>query len=81
MCECKEKKQDNTIAMIMAIIGIVVVVAGVAFAVYKFITKRKANKELQEMLDDMDEEEALIDIEFTYPEEETQDSLLAEEEE
>ena len=39
MCECKENKKDNTIAMIMAIIGIVVVVAGVAFAVYKFITK------------------------------------------
>lgn len=81
MFECKEKKQDNTIAMVMAIVGIVVVVAGVAFAVYKFISKRREDKELQEMLDAMEEEDSLIDIEFTYPEEDTQDTLLTEEEE
>ena len=81
MCECKEKKQDNTIAMIMAIVGIVVVVAGVAFAVYKFISKRREDKELQQMLDAMEEEDSLIDIEFTYPEEDTQDTSLTEEEE
>lgn len=81
MCECKEKKQDNTIAMIMAIIGIVVVVAGVAFAVYKFITKRKAQKECFEA-DDYEEDDALIELEFTYPnEEEVPVEVLTEEEE
>ena len=80
MCECKEKKQDNTIAMIMAIIGIVVVVAGVAFAVYKFITKRKAEKELFEM-EDYEDDEALIELDFTYPDDEVSEEVLTEEEE
>ena len=74
-CNCNEKKQDNTIAMIMAIIGIVVVVAGVAFAVYKFITKRKEEKEFEEMLDAMDDD-ACIELDYDYPEE----SLTEEEE-
>jgi len=78
MCECKEKKQDNTIAMIMAIIGIVVVIAGVAFAVYKFITKRKAEKELFE--EDYEDEDALIELDFVYPDDETSAEVLAEEE-
>ena len=77
MCECKEKKQDNTIAMVMAIIGIVVVVAGIAFAVYKFISKRKAQKECFEM-DDYEDDEALIELDFVYP---NDDEVLAEEEE
>ena len=81
MCECKENKKDNTIAMVMAIIGIVVVVAGVAFAVYKFITKRKEKKELEEILAAMDEDDALIDIDFTYPDDEVPVEFLTEEEE
>ena len=64
MCECKEKKHDNTIAMVMAIIGIVVVVAGIAFAVYKFITKRKAQKELAEA-ECYDDDDALIELEIS----------------
>lgn len=77
MCECKEKKQDNTIAMVMAIIGIVVVIAGIAFAVYKFISKRKAEKELFEM-ENQEDDEGLIELDFVYP---NDDEVLAEEEE
>lgn len=80
MCECKEKKQDNTIAMIMAIIGILVVIAGVAFAVYKFITKRKAEKECFEA-DDFEEDDALIELEFTYPNDDEVSVGVAKEEE
>ena len=80
MCECNENKKDNTIAMVMAIIGIVVVVAGVAFAVYKFVSKRKAEKELFEA-EDFEDDEALIELDFTYPDDEVPVEVLTEEEE
>ena len=78
----KEKKNDNTIGMIMAIVGIIVVVAGVAFAVYKFVSKRKAAKKLAEECNCTECEDSLIELEFTYPEEDnTPVENLAEEEE
>ncbi len=70
MMECKEKKHDNTIAIVMTVVGIVAVVAGVAFAVYKFITKRKEAKELLELDDYAVDEDSVIELEFAYPEEE-----------
>ncbi len=80
MLECKEKKHDSTIAIVMAVIGIVAVVAGVAFAVYKFITQKRAEKELFEMDDYVEDEDSIIELEFTYPEEENIEEPTNEEE-
>lgn len=78
---CNEKKNDNTIAIVMTVIGIIAVVAGVAFAVYKFITKRKAAKELMDECDCTECDESLIELEFTYPEEEKDSVEIPTEEE
>lgn len=66
--ECKEKKCCNTIAVVMAVIGVIAVVAGVAFAVYKFITNNKKTEEKIDADDYFEDEESCIELEFVYPE-------------
>lgn len=78
--QAKDKKCCKMITTIMAVVGIVVVVAGVAFAVYKFITR---NKEEENLWDDIDEEDSFVELELVYPEEDNaqQTEVQTEEEE
>lgn len=66
--ECEEKKCCKVIAAVMVVIGIIAVVAGVAFAVYKFITNSRKTEEKIEDEDYFEDEESCIELEFVYPE-------------
>lgn len=72
----KDEKQCCKMKTIFAIVGAVVVIAGIAFAVYKFLTKRK-EAECCECGCDCDcdgectcESDNCIEIELTDPEKE-----------
>ncbi len=65
----REEKNSNTLLIVLSVIGTVVVVAGIAFAVYKYVTACKGEKrayELGEGFDDSFDEEDLIELEFDY---------------
>lgn len=65
-------KEDNNklIKTVFAVVGILVVVATIAFAVYKCITKCKCKNEELEYDDTFEDEEHCIEIEFASPTEE-----------
>ena len=65
-------KEDNNILIkiVFAIVGILVVVAAIAFAVYKFITKCKCEEEEFVCNDTFEDEESCIELEFAGPTEE-----------
>ncbi len=79
----KEEKCSKAIKTVLAIVGAVVVVAAIAFAVYKFMMKCKANTEAAyaECEDTFEDEESCIELEFVYPSEEEAVPAEAEEEE
>lgn len=62
-------KEDNNklIKTVFAVVGILVVVAAVAFAVYKFITKCKCEDEEFLYDDTFEDEEACIELDFACP--------------
>ena len=62
-------KEDNNklIKTVFAGVGILVVVAAVAFAVYKFITKCKCEDEEFLYDDTFEDEEACIELDFACP--------------
>ena len=64
-------KEDNNklIKTVFAIVGILVVVAAIAFAVYKFITKCKCEEEEFVCDDTFEDEESCIELEFACPKE------------
>lgn len=66
----KEEKCSKAIKTALAVIGIIVVVAAIAFAVYKCITKCKQEEEEYECEDTFEDEESCIELEFVYPAEE-----------
>ena len=65
-------KEDNNklIKTVFAVVGILVVVAAIAFAVYKFITKCKCEDEEFACDDTFEDEESCIELEFVCPTEE-----------
>ena len=67
--KAKEEKCSKAIKTALAVIGIIVVVAAIAYAVYKCITKCTDEEECgcAELYED---EESCIELEFVYPEEE-----------
>ena len=64
-------KEDNNklIKTVFAVVGILVVVAAIAFAVYKFIVKCKGKDEEYLYDDTFEDEESCIELEFSAPEE------------
>ena len=76
----KEEKCCKTIKTVLKVIGVLVVVAAVAFAVYKFITKCKQEEETCEFEDAFEDEESCIELEFAYPTDEEAVPAEAEEE-
>lgn len=74
----KEEKCSKAIKSALAVIGVIVVVAAIAFAVYKCITKCKREEEC-ECENAFEEEASCIELEFVYPAEE--DAVPAEAEE
>ena len=67
----KIKEDDNKlIKTVFAVVGILVVVAAIAFAVYKFITKCKCEEEEFVCDDTFEDEESCIELEFVCPAEE-----------
>ena len=64
-----DEKCCNTMKLIMAVIGVIVVVAAIAFAVYKFITRCKPEEDCCDCADLFEEEESCIELEFVCPKE------------
>ncbi len=67
--KAKDEKCCKTLSTVLTIIGVLVVVAAVAFAVYKFITRCKENEcdcdcECEDIFED---EESCIELEFVCP--------------
>lgn len=62
-----DDKTNKIIKTVFAIVGVAVAVAAVAFAVYKFITKEKAEEEDCDYTDVFEDEESCIELEFVYP--------------
>ena len=78
-----DEKCCNTMKVIMAVIGVIVVVAAIAFAVYKFITRCKSEEDCCDCADLFEEEESCIELEFACPkedEEAPEEPVQAEEE-
>ena len=75
-------KEDNNklVKTVFAVVGILVVVAAVAFAVYKFIARCKCEEELA-CDDTFEDEESCIELEFVCPTEDEAIPAEAEEEE
>ena len=69
-------KEDNNklIKTVFAVVGILVVVAAIAFAVYKFITKCKCEEEEFVCDDTFEDEESCIELEFVCPSEEDEEA-------
>ena len=74
-------KEDNNklIKTVFAVVGILVVVAAIAFAVYKFFTKCKCEEEEFVCDDTFEDEESCIELEFVCPTEQEVASDEAEE--
>lgn len=53
--ECEEKSCNKTLCMILAIIGAIVVIAGIAYAIYRYCTP--------DYLEDFEDEDDLLDEE------------------
>lgn len=74
MTKMKDEKCCKVIKTVLTIIGVLVVIAGVAFAVYKFMTKcKKGACECDcdcECDDIFEDEESCIELEFACPTEE-----------
>ncbi len=67
--KAEEEKSCNKMKTVLAIIGVIVVIAAIAFAVYKFITKCKMDKECCECDCACEEDDNCIEIEFVSPKE------------
>lgn len=65
-CACKEEESCNVLVWILAIIGVVVAIAGIAYAVYSYMNR----KSLEEFEDEFDEEEDIFEEEEDFFEEE-----------
>lgn len=74
MKKAEEEKSCNKMKTVLAIIGVIVVVAAIAFAVYKFITRCKKDEEICECEDFFEEEDSCIELEFVSPEAENKAS-------
>lgn len=74
-------KEDNNklIKTVFAVVGILVVVAAIAFAVYKFFTKCKCEEEEFVCDDTFEDGESCIELEFVCPTEQEVVSDEAEE--
>lgn len=55
----KEKEECNVLVWILAIIGVIVAVAGIAYAVYRFINRNS----LEEFEDEFEDEEDIYEDE------------------
>lgn len=66
-CKCKQEEKSNIIIIILAIIGAVAAVAGIAYAVYRYMTPDY----LDDFDDDFDEDE--YDDDFFEDDEESYD--------
>ena len=78
--KAKEEKCSKAIKTALTVIGLIVVVAAIAFAVYKFITKCKQEEEDIDCEDVFEDEESCIELEFVYPADEEAIPAEAEEE-
>lgn len=78
--KAKEEKCSKAIKTALAVIGLIVVVAVIAFAVYKCITKCKQEEEELDCEDSFEDEESCIELEFVYPADEDAVPVEAEEE-
>ena len=58
-CACKEEEGCNVLVWILAIIGVIVAIAGIAYAVYSYMNR----KSLEEFEDEFDEEEDIFEDE------------------
>ncbi len=70
-CECEEKSCNKTLYMILAIVGAIVVIAGIAYAVYRYCTPNY----LEEFDDDLLDDEELAE---EVPAESTEEEIFAE---
>ena len=62
-------KEDNNklVKTVFAVLGILVVVAAIAFAVYKFITRCECEEDELAYDDTFEDEEHCIELEFACP--------------
>ncbi len=58
MNKCCEEKQCNVVAIVLSIIGAIVVIAGIAYAVYRYCTPDYLD-EFEEDDEDLEEDEDL----------------------
>ncbi len=78
--KAKEEECNKAIKTALAVIGIIVIVAAIAFAVYKFITKCKQEEAECDCEETFEDEESCIELEFVYPVDEEAVPAEAEEE-
>ncbi len=68
--KAKEEKCSKAIKTLLAIIGVIVVTAAIAYAVYKLISCYKQKKDVCDDVDVCEDEDSCIELEFTFPEDE-----------
>lgn len=56
-CACKDEERSNLLVWILAIIGVVVAIAGIAYAVYAYMNR----KSLEEFEDEFDEDDDIFE--------------------
>lgn len=58
LCKKEEKKKSNTLVWILAIIGAVVAVAGICYAVYRYLTPDYLEDFEDDFEDELEEDDA-----------------------